>query len=198
MAAKPLAERALTHREQQFVLEYAVDFDGPAAARRVGYSDSGACAVAKRLLSDPRVARYADRLVERKREQTGVTELRVLNEMALLAFSNMGHYVASGYRDDADGEERLHFDASTFTNDQWAAVREIEITEDTLTGERTIKLKLYDKRQALSDVAKCLGMHRNVIELTGKNGGPVKTINVNMTPAEAADAFHAMLQSNAA
>lgn len=43
---------------------------------------------------------------------------------------------------------------------------------------RRIRFKLYDKRAALVDIGRHLGMFTDKVQLTGKNGGPVQHSNI--------------------
>lgn len=56
-----------------------------------------------------------------------------------------------------------------------------------------VEIKMHDQMAALVNVAKHLGMFPNKVELAGKGGGPIETINTNMTPAEAAEHYAATL-----
>ena len=40
-----------------------------------------------------------------------------------------------------------------------------------------MKFKLADKRAALVDIGKHIGMFKERVELTGANGGPVETVS---------------------
>ena len=71
-------------------------------------------------------------------------------------------------------------DLSTLTRDQAAAIQEVTI-EDYRDGRgadardvRRVKVKLLDKRAALAEMGKHLGMFKELHEHSGKNGGPIK------------------------
>lgn len=59
-----------------------------------------------------------------------------------------------------------------------------------------LEIKMHDQMAALANVAKHLGMFPNKVELTGKDGKPVETINTQMTAAEAAEAYASTLSSD--
>src|SRR4051812_34623469 len=85
-AELPAWARRLTPRRFAFVKEYLVDLSPRRAAQRAGLSTTpnGASSVAKRMLLEPEVAQaIADALVD----QAGVTQSRVLQELAAIAFS---------------------------------------------------------------------------------------------------------------
>ena len=71
-------------------------------------------------------------------------------------------------------------DLSTLTRDQAAAIQEVTV-EDYKDGRgenardvRRVKVKLSDKRAALVDMGRHLGMFKELHERSGKDGGPIK------------------------
>ena len=59
-------ERELTRKEERFCLEYAVDYNGTAAAIRAGYAEKSAAKAACKLLKEHRVL---DRVRQLQKEQ---------------------------------------------------------------------------------------------------------------------------------
>lgn len=122
-------------------------------------------------------------------EKAGVTVQRILTELAKLGFSNMQDYMRAGH----DGDPVLDF--SALSADQAAALHEVTV-EDFKDGRgedardvRRIKFKLYDKRAALVDMGKHLGMFVEKHEHTGKDGGPIETVDLSDTEAARRIAF---------
>ena len=83
-------------------------------------------------------------------------------------------------------------DLSTLTRDQAAAIQEITV-EDYKDGRgenardvRRVKVKLSDKRAALVEMGKHLGMFRELHEHSGKDGDPIKIEGRPMSDIEAA------------
>ena len=104
-----------------------------------------------------------------------ISKERVLDELAKLAFSNMADYLKIG----ADGQPRVDF--SKLTRDQAAAIHEVVVetrTEERDDGPPIIitktRFKLTDKRGALVDLGKHLGLFKERVEHSGPNGGPVE------------------------
>jgi phage terminase small subunit len=72
---------------------------------------------------------------------------------------------------------------SELDDDTAAALASVEVVERVIPGsenadgfkdvERTHKIKVWDKRAALVDIGKHLGMFPTNVELTGKGGGPL-------------------------
>jgi phage terminase small subunit len=94
---------------------------------------------------------------ERAQVKLDVTAERVIGELARIGFANIQDYLTVG----PDGEP--HFDYARIERDQAAALQEIVIEEfKDGRGEarkvRRIRFKLADKRAALVDLGKHLGL----------------------------------------
>lgn len=101
--------------------------------------------------------------------KTTITQQRVLEELAKIGFANMGDMIEI-----QDG--RSHVDIAKLTAEQKAAISEIQI-DTSEDGKQRVKVKLHDKRAALMDIGKHLGMFREKIEVSGPNGGPITSVN---------------------
>jgi phage terminase small subunit len=106
-----------------------------------------------------------DKGTERAIERTAITKVRVLTELAKIGFANMLDYMKVG----ANGDPYLDF--SAITRDHAAALIEVTV-EDFKDGRgedsrevRRVKFKLADKKGALVDIGKELGMFINRTEL---------------------------------
>lgn len=100
-------------------------------------------------------------------EKAGVTIQRVTEELSKIGFCNMADYMKSG----PDGDPYLDF--SAITRDQAAALSEVTV-EDFKDGRgadardvRRVKFKLSDKRAALVDLGKHLGMFKDETRHSG-------------------------------
>ena len=165
----------LTPRQARFVDEYLIDLNATQAAIRAGYAAGKSAEVqAARLLGNAKIAaRIAQRQAARSR-RTEITQDAVLTELAKIGFANMADYMRAG----ANGDPYLDF--SALTRDQAAALQEVTV-EDFTDGRgedarevRRVKFKLADKRAALVDVGRHLGMFKERHEHTGKDGGPIE------------------------
>jgi phage terminase small subunit len=96
--------------------------------------------------------------LERAIERTAISKERVLTELAKIGFSNMLDYMQVG----PDGDPVLNFAA--LTRDQAAALVEVTVEDfkdgrgDDARDVRRVKFKLADKRSALVDIGKEIGM----------------------------------------
>ena len=166
---------ALTPKQGRFVAEYLIDLNATQAAIRAGYSAKTAGSVGSENLSKPEIAEAIQKAMKAREQRTEVTQDRVLQELARLGFANMHDYM----RITPEGEPFA--DLSQLTREQAAAITEFTV-EDFTDGRgedardvRRVKFKLADKRAALVDIGKHLGMFKDKVELTGPNGGPIET-----------------------
>lgn len=115
---------------------------------------------AKTLAEKPdivaRIAEIREEVGRQLQLNTGLTVERVAKELEKLGFANMLDYV----KIDEDGQPELDF--SELNRDKAAAIG--EITTDVITNPRTgevtkrTKFKLLDKKGALVDLGRYLGM----------------------------------------
>ena len=151
--------------KRMFVLEYLLDLNAVAAARRAGYKNPRRAA--GYLMKDPVITRMIGEAMARRADRLEITADRVLQELARLGFSNIGDYL------EVDEEARHPtFNLKNMTRGQAAALQEVIIEEfkggrgaDAPTVQR-VKVKLYDKRQALVDIGRHIGMFRDRLAVT--------------------------------
>lgn len=144
---------------------------------------------ASKLASNKKVQARVQEITGKAAEKVGVTVERVMTELAKIGFCNMLDYMRAG----PDGDPYLDF--SSLTRDQAASLTEV-VVEDFKDGRgddardvRRIKFKLADKRAALVDLGKHLGMFKDRVEHTGKDGDPLFPV----TDAERVTALCAFL-----
>lgn len=164
----------LTIKRAMFVQEFLVDLNGTQAAIRSGYAPASANVESCRLLADDRVVAAIQEAMDARAARIGISQDRVAIELAKLGFSNMLDYI--DVPDDGDVAVNL----TGMTREQAAALSEVT-TEEVTTGggantqtTKRVKIKLADKRAALVDLGRHLGMFKERVELTGKDGGPVE------------------------
>ena len=149
---------ALNDRQRTIVQDYLIDLNAPQAAIRAGYSPKTAKSQGQRLLTNVDVASAVQAAQDARAKRTEITADSVLKELAKLGFANMQDYIRT--TDDGDA----FVDLSELDRDQAAAISEVT-SEDYLEGRgedarqiRRTKIKLSDKRAALVDIGKHLGM----------------------------------------
>lgn len=168
-------------RHERFAQELAKGKSATEAYIAAGYdtNEDVARRAASRLLTKVDIKARVEELLSGAAERAGVTIERVLTELAKIGFANMQHYMRAG----PDGDPFLDF--SALTEAQAAALQEVTVEDfkdgrgDDARDVRRIKFKLYDKRAALVDLGKHLGMFKERIEHTGKDGGPITTADIS-------------------
>jgi phage terminase small subunit len=159
-------ERKLTAKQERFVEEYLIDLNATAAARRAGYSEKTARSQGQRLLTNVDLQAALERRRAVIAKKTKVTPESVVMELAKLGFSNMADYMKSG----PDGDPYLDF--RDLSRDQTAALTEVTVEDfkdgrgDESRDVRRVKFKLADKRAALVDIGKHLGMFTDKVATT--------------------------------
>lgn len=159
----------MTPKQEAFVLEYLIDLNATQAAIRAGYSAKTADRIGPELLGKTCVREAIEAAKAKRAERTQITADKVLNELAKIGFADIRNIF------DADGNL---LSPASLPDDVAAAVSALElITVSKGKGEveHVAKIKLADKRAALVDLGKHLGLFRERVELTGKDGGPVQT-----------------------
>jgi phage terminase small subunit len=175
----------LTPKEKAFVKEYPVDLCGTKAAIRAKYSAKSAARIAFSLLERPHIRLAIDEELRKRSERTEITADRVLRELAKIGFSDVRDLFTE------TGALRRIEDMG---GDAAACVSSIEVVvhkskDNSEEVERTAKIRLWDKQAALVNIGRHLGMFKDKIEITGRDGGPVETITTSMTAKEAADRY---------
>lgn len=159
---------SLTKKQALFVREYLVDLSAEQAARRAGYSPRSAKVEGYRLLRHPEVSAAIARERRAVSTRTGITPERVLMELAKFGFSDIRKVIkwqalVTELEEDEDGEPVLRttnevvlVDSDKIDADTAAAITEISQTKDG-----ALKVKLVDKRAALVDIGRHLGMFKS-------------------------------------
>lgn len=160
---------ALTEKQQRFVDAYLIDPNATKAAIAAGYSEKTAEQYGHQLLKKTSVAKAVADAQAKRAEKAGITAERVLAELALIGFANMADYLR------VTGEGDPFVDLSAMTREQAAAISEVTV-EDFKDGRgedardvRRVKFKLADKKGALVDIGRHLGMFKEQLDvnLTG-------------------------------
>ena len=150
----------LTEKQKRFVEEYLIDLNATQAAIRSGYSTDSARQIGTENLSKPSIRAYIDREMAERSRRTGISQDRVIRELARLAFVNANDVI------DID-EATLKSGAS---EDDTAAIASVKVkTIPTKEGEGVEReIRLNDKLKALELLGKHLGMFKEKLEIEGK------------------------------
>lgn len=127
-----------------------------------------------------RLAELEQAVVDRVVEKTGITKERVLQELALIGFGTLqdvrdifgGGDLRELRREDAAKISELVVDS--YMDGAGEEAREV----------KRVRVKLWDKRAALVDIGRELGMFKTRHEHTGKDGAPIETKDATERPSE--------------
>ncbi|RSO56368.1 terminase small subunit [Acinetobacter lactucae] len=152
---------ALRGKQQRFVDEYLIDRNATQAAIRAGYSAKTATVIGAENLTKPNIQKAIEIGEAELAERTKITQDKVMKELEKIGFSNMLDYIT------ITNEGDPVTDFSKLTRDQAAAISEIVVEEytegrgDDARNVKRTKFKLSDKRSALVDMGKHLGMFKD-------------------------------------
>lgn len=155
---------ALTPKQRRFVDEYLIDLNATQAAIRAKYSAKTAASQGERLLRNVEIQRALAKRMKDREKRTEITQDRVLQELARVGFSDIRKVVRWGetmvrVADAEEGEDDLvpyHglalIDSAQVDDDTAAAIAEVS------QGREGLKVKFHDKKGALVEMARHLGM----------------------------------------
>lgn len=155
-------------RQEEFCQRYIIRFSGKLSAIGAGFSAKTAIVQASQLLTKPHIQKRIAELIKNRSERTQITQDMVLQELAVLGFSDFKNY--GQVKEDG----KLEF--YPFKKIQEEKTRAINSIKEVTSagGGRSISLKLHEKVRPLELVGKHLGMFVERHELAGEGGGPIK------------------------
>jgi phage terminase small subunit len=170
-------------RRDVFVKAYLISLNATQAAIEAGYSPKTAASQGSRLLKDVKVAAQIAAGKKKRADDLGFTAESVLKELALLGFANMADYMRVGH----DGDPVLDF--SKLSREQAAALTEVTV-EDFMDGRgddarevRKVKFKLADKRAALVDLGRHMGLFVDRVDHTTGGAALPDEIRIRLVKA---------------
>lgn len=151
----------LSAKQALFVEEYLVDLNATEAALRAGYSAKSAKQIGTENLSKPAVAAAIEKRTKDRVERIELSQDLVVQELAKIAFANISD-VASW-----DGAQVAVKDSESLSKTALSAVSSVA------AGQYGVTLRMHDKRAALVDLGKHLGMFKEKVELEVRDGADV-------------------------
>lgn len=146
----------LSPKQLLFVKEYLVDLNATKAAIRAGYSEKTAQQIGTENLLKPVISAAIKDEMAKREERTEITQDKVLNELAKIGFFDIRKLL------DSEGNPIPLHELDDKTS---AAIAGLDILEEYEgTGKDRVfvgyvkKYKIADKRAALVDIGKHLGM----------------------------------------
>jgi phage terminase small subunit len=138
--------------QRLFIEAYLVSKSITKAAIAAGCKERSAHAVGWKWFNKAEIRAEIDRRMAALFDRYAISSDRIIRELALIAFANIGDFIAV-----QDGGSAI-VDFGTATREQMASLKSVEIDERTIEsaapGVRRIKISMSDKRQALMDLAK--------------------------------------------
>lgn len=161
----------LTPKQQVFVDEYLKDLNASQACIRTGYSQKTSRSMGVQLLAKPNIQHAVAMAMAQRSERTSITADRVLQELGRIAFFDMRKL----YREDGSLKAMHELDddaAAVLAGVDVVEVSKASVVEGEVihTPEFTKKVKVPDKVAALGLAMRHLGMLRDKVEHTGKDG----------------------------
>lgn len=150
----------MTDKQKIFADEYLIDLNAT-RAYRVAYpnvkKDETAAAAAARMLRNVKVASYIQDRMEERQKRTEVTQDRVVEELAAIAFSKATDYVE--IRSNGVAGMVIIKPTSELSDTQVRAISGIK------EGANGIEIKLNDKEKALELLGRHLGMWNDKLDI---------------------------------
>jgi phage terminase small subunit len=155
--------RELSDEQAEFLDHYLLTFDERAAAAHLGIT----LRKARMIRGSKLVAEAIGIALQQRTDKLQITRERVAQEIAKVAFANMGDYL----QNTPDGDPRI--DLSKLNVDQQAAIKRVKVSDVVEDrgeeGQRTVRkveFELHDKLEALSQLGRYQGMFVDKKEIT--------------------------------
>lgn len=146
----------MTDKQKIFVDEYLVDLNAT-RAYRVAYprikSDDTAAVNGSKLLRNAKVASYISERMKERQERTEVTQDRVVQELAAIAFARATDYA------------KVEAGRVTIVPTGKLSKEQIRAISGIKEGANGIEIKLNDKEKALELLGRHLGMWNDKLNL---------------------------------
>lgn len=155
------------------------------AMKAAGYKQAGKSAQdnASHMKARPDVAARIAELLAGAAEKAEITKARVLAELGKIGFSD----IRKLFDDDGRLKHITMLDddaAASIQSIAGDAVKRRKAKDgderDELEAEATLKIRLWDKRAALVDIGKHLGMFTEKVEHSGPDGGPIEIADADL------------------
>ena len=147
----------MTEKQKIFADEYLIDLNAT-RAYKVAYpsvnKDETAAQAGSRMLRNVKVADYIQNRMQERQKRTEITQDRVLEELAAIAFSR-----ATDFAEVRNGRVIIK-NTAELTEEQIKAIAGIK------KGKFGIELKLNDKEKALELLGRHLGMFKDKVEVS--------------------------------
>ena len=148
----------MTEKQKIFADEYLIDLNATRAYRKAYPSvkkDETAAQAGSRMLRNVKVAEYIAERMQARQERTEITQDKVLEELAAIAFARATDYA------EVKDDQVIIKDTAGLSENQIKAIAGIK------QGKFGIEVKLSDKEKALELLGRHLGMFKDRVEVSG-------------------------------
>lgn len=154
---EPILEcRALTTLEHRILDAYLETFDFKKASEIVDIS----YALFKDYMKRPHIRFELEKRLEEVRAKSIIKAEEVIEELALIAFADIGDYV--------------DFTPTGFALKNKEDMPTTAVIAEVSNSAHGVKFKMHDKMRSLESLAKVLGLFKEKLEITGKDGEPIQ------------------------
>ena len=144
----------MTKKQKRFTEEYLIDLNATQAAIRAGYSPDTAEQIGYQLLQKTSVSVEVSKAMAERSKRTGISQDRILLELAKMAFVEMTDVV-----DPETGKIK-----ENASDDDLSCIQSVKVKPGNYGVEREVKL--CDKKAALELLGRHLGMFKDNLNVT--------------------------------
>ncbi len=144
----------MTKKQKRFIEEYLIDLNATQAAIRAGYSPDTAEQIGYQLLQKTSVSVEVSKAMAERSKRTGISQDRILLELAKMAFVEMTDVV-----DPETGKIK-----ENASDDDLSCIHSVKVKPGNYGVEREVKL--CDKKAALELLGRHLGMFKDNLNVT--------------------------------
>jgi len=145
------------------------------AAKRAGYSEKTAYSIGNENLSKPEIAEYINKSLKKRLDGLEISQERVLNEMARVAFCDIRNLF------DESGNLRPIHDLDDDTARAVASFEIVAVRGADGETEYLKKVKSADKMRGLEMLGKYLALFTDKHEHSGPGGKPIEITEIQRT-----------------
>lgn len=190
---------ALTKLQQRFVTHLLKGANQTAAYRAAGgkaKTDDSARAQASRMITFDNVQAFLKAVQYEPVNDaimTRIETLERLSKMGRTSLTDIAEFRNCQIGEDEDGHP-VYQASWSFKDSALQDAGAMAAVAELTTGKEGIKLKMHDPKAAIKQLGEMQGWEApKKTELTGKDGGPIKTETTNLTPEQAADFYKDMM-----
>lgn len=183
----------LSKKQQAFVEEFFNDFNATQAAIRAGYSERSARSIGSENLTKPDISEA----INQRLRETAMSADEVLMRLADHGRGDLSDFIKL-----KNGLPVIDFEAARRA-EKLHLIKKLKVKTRTYTmgrgddavpvTERDVDFELYDAQSALQLLGRAHNLFRETVEHTGKDGGPIETVNAELTDEERAARLNAIL-----